>query len=99
MQNTTFGGIQGFTRPPSTPWFDDEGEFAGIVHQERNWTYVLIQGAGHRVPQQRPAQVCSDHVYSDRVKEILTKQIFPSSPVIRLPPRICLWLKPNWPRH
>ncbi|KAI0083180.1 Alpha/Beta hydrolase protein [Irpex rosettiformis] len=56
IQNTTFGGIQGFTRPPATPWFDDHGEFAGIVHQERNWTYVLVQGAGHRVPQQRPEQ-------------------------------------------
>ncbi|KAI0798571.1 Alpha/Beta hydrolase protein [Irpex lacteus] len=54
IQNTTFGGIQGFTRPPSTPWFDDSGSFAGIVHQERNWTYVLVQGAGHLIPQQQP---------------------------------------------
>ncbi|KAI0083348.1 Alpha/Beta hydrolase protein [Irpex rosettiformis] len=54
IQNTTFGGIQGFSRPPSTPWFDDNGAFAGIVHQERNWTYVLVQGAGHLVPQQQP---------------------------------------------
>lgn len=36
LQNGKFD--QGFTRPPSTPWFDDSGEFAGIVHQERNWT-------------------------------------------------------------
>ncbi|TDL15661.1 alpha/beta-hydrolase [Rickenella mellea] len=50
IQNTTFGGIQGFIRKPSTPWFDDSGNFAGIVHQERNWTYVLFQGAGHGVP-------------------------------------------------
>ncbi|TCD69154.1 hypothetical protein EIP91_008631 [Steccherinum ochraceum] len=54
IQNTTFGGIQGFTRKPSTPWFDDDGNFAGIVHQERNWTFVLIEGAGHLVPQQQP---------------------------------------------
>ncbi|KAL4244407.1 Carboxypeptidase [Abortiporus biennis] len=54
IQNTTFGGIQGFTRKPSTPWFDDNGQFAGIVHQERNWTFVLFQGAGHLVPQQQP---------------------------------------------
>ncbi|OJA14522.1 hypothetical protein AZE42_12633 [Rhizopogon vesiculosus] len=47
IQNTTFGGIQGFTRKPSTPWYDDDGEFAGIVHQERNWTYVLVDHAGH----------------------------------------------------
>ncbi|PIL29080.1 hypothetical protein GSI_09128 [Ganoderma sinense ZZ0214-1] len=56
IQNMTFGGIQGFTEKPSTPWFDDEGAFAGIVHQERNLTYVLFEGAGHMVPQWRPAQ-------------------------------------------
>ncbi|KAF7795041.1 hypothetical protein EIP86_006185 [Pleurotus ostreatoroseus] len=54
IQNTTFGGIQGFTRRPSTPWYDDDGLNAGIVHQERNWTFVLIKGAGHLVPQQQP---------------------------------------------
>ncbi len=59
IQNTTFGGIQGFTRPPSTPWFDDNGMFAGIVHQERDWTYTLIQGAGHLVAQQQPEKVRS----------------------------------------
>ncbi|KAJ3553097.1 hypothetical protein NM688_g3802 [Phlebia brevispora] len=56
IQNTTFGGIQGFSVEPSTPWYDDEGLYAGIVHQERNWTYVLIKGAGHLVPMQQPAR-------------------------------------------
>ena len=28
LQNTTFGGIQGFTRRPATPWFDDDGNQA-----------------------------------------------------------------------
>ncbi|CAK5283248.1 unnamed protein product [Mycena citricolor] len=55
IQNTTFGGIQGFTRRPSTPWNDDEGKFAGIVHQERGWTYVLFRGAGHLVAAKTPA--------------------------------------------
>ncbi|KAJ7716754.1 Alpha/Beta hydrolase protein [Mycena metata] len=55
IQNTTFGGIQGFTRPPSTPWSDDTGKPAGIVHQERGWTYVLFSGAGHLIPQKTPA--------------------------------------------
>ncbi|KAI5123819.1 hypothetical protein M0805_009111 [Coniferiporia weirii] len=55
IQNTTFGGTQGFTRKPATPWFDDSGTFAGIVHQERNWTYVLFDGASHLVPQKKPA--------------------------------------------
>ncbi|OSD08204.1 alpha/beta-hydrolase [Trametes coccinea BRFM310] len=54
IQNTTFGGIQGFTRRPSTPWFDDNGQRGGVVHQERNWTYVLIEGAGHYVPYTKP---------------------------------------------
>uniref|UniRef100_A0A0W0G8I5 Carboxypeptidase n=1 Tax=Moniliophthora roreri TaxID=221103 RepID=A0A0W0G8I5_MONRR len=54
IQNTTFGGIQGFTKKPSTPWQDDSGNFAGIIHQERNWTYVLFENAGHLVPASRP---------------------------------------------
>ncbi|KAK7685690.1 hypothetical protein QCA50_011034 [Cerrena zonata] len=54
IQNTTFGGIQGFSRKPSTVWTNDRGEFAGIVHQERNWTFVLFTGAGHLVPQSQP---------------------------------------------
>ncbi|KAJ7769346.1 alpha/beta-hydrolase [Mycena metata] len=52
--NMTFGGVQGFTRKPSTPWTDDKGAFAGIVHQERNLTYVLFKGAGHFVPKSVP---------------------------------------------
>jgi len=55
IQNTTFGGIQGFTRRPSTPWYGDDGSFAGIVHQERNLTYVFFIGAGHEVPEYQPA--------------------------------------------
>jgi len=50
IQNTTWGGIQGFSQKPSTPWFNDRNEFAGFVHQERNLTYVLFQGAGDMVP-------------------------------------------------
>ncbi|KAI0777947.1 Alpha/Beta hydrolase protein [Irpex lacteus] len=54
IQNTTFGGIQGFTRKPATPWYDDAGNFAGVVHQERNWTYILVDKAGHEVPEYQP---------------------------------------------
>jgi carboxypeptidase D len=46
----TFGGVQGFTRKPATPFTDDKGNFAGIIHQERNLTYALFRGAGHLVP-------------------------------------------------
>lgn len=55
VQNTTFGGIQGFTEPPATPWYADDGSFAGIVHQERNWTYLLFKDAGHLVALDQPA--------------------------------------------
>jgi len=55
IQNTTFSGIQGFTLKPSTPWSDDVDNLAGIVHQERNWIYVLVKGAGHLVPFNKPA--------------------------------------------
>ncbi|KAK0467098.1 Alpha/Beta hydrolase protein [Desarmillaria tabescens] len=54
IQNTTFGGIQGFTKKPSTPWYDESGAFAGIVHQERGWKYVLVNGAGHLVTTDAP---------------------------------------------
>jgi len=50
IQNTTFGGIQGFSKVPDTAWTDDFGNYAGIVHQERGLTYVLFDRAGHQVP-------------------------------------------------
>ncbi|KIM53428.1 hypothetical protein SCLCIDRAFT_1222826 [Scleroderma citrinum Foug A] len=59
IQNTTFGGIQGFTRKPQTPWYNDAGEFAGIVHQERGWTYVLIDHAGHLAGYTNPVSTSS----------------------------------------
>ena len=40
IQNMTFGGTQGFTRRPATIWFDDDGQVARIVHQERGLRYV-----------------------------------------------------------
>ncbi|KAI0083861.1 Alpha/Beta hydrolase protein [Irpex rosettiformis] len=54
IQNTTFGGTQGFSRKPSTAWQDDDGSFAGVIHQERNWTYILVAKAGHEVPEYQP---------------------------------------------
>ncbi|KAJ7240373.1 Alpha/Beta hydrolase protein [Mycena haematopus] len=54
IQNMTFGGVQGFTRRPSTPFSDDQGNFAGIIHQERGLTYALFQNAGHLVPHSVP---------------------------------------------
>lgn len=57
IQNTTFGGIQGFTVEPNTPWYDDNGDFAGVVRQERGWTFVLVEHAGHEVPEFNPEAV------------------------------------------
>ncbi|KIM27100.1 hypothetical protein M408DRAFT_24847 [Serendipita vermifera MAFF 305830] len=55
IQNTTFGGIRGFTVRPSTPFSDVEGRFAGIIHQERGVTYALVEGAGHKGPKNKPS--------------------------------------------
>jgi len=54
IQNMTFGGIQGFTQRPSTPWYDSQGNLAGKVHQERGITYVLFRKAGHLIPEADP---------------------------------------------
>ena len=72
----TFGGIQGFTKKPSTPWFDDDGNFAGIVHQERDLTYVLFGGAGHLVPEWKPAAVCLFHYVSHPKFNIFQALVF-----------------------
>ena len=63
IQNTTFGGTQGFTKEPDTPWYDDDGNFAGIVRQERGWSFVLVAGAGHEVPEYQPEAVSPDPSY------------------------------------
>ncbi|KAJ3488637.1 hypothetical protein NLI96_g2695 [Meripilus lineatus] len=55
IQNVTFGGIQGFTRKPTTPFFDDNNNFAGIAHQERGWSFFLFRDAAHQVPLSQPA--------------------------------------------
>lgn len=54
IQNTTFGGIRGFTVRPSTPFSDSDGNLAGIIHSERNVTYALFKDAGHGVAYFKP---------------------------------------------
>jgi carboxypeptidase D len=54
IQNTTFGGTQGFTRKPSTPWVDDNGNVAGIVHQERGILYAIFDNVGSFTPYTNP---------------------------------------------
>ncbi len=48
---------KGSPRKPSTPWYNDEGKLAGVVHQERGWQYVLFLNAGHLVGQDAPVSV------------------------------------------
>ncbi|KAL0069437.1 hypothetical protein AAF712_003462 [Marasmius tenuissimus] len=50
IQNTTFGGTQGFSRRPATPFPGG----SGVIHQERNITYALFREAGHFVPRSLP---------------------------------------------
>ncbi|KAI0254636.1 Alpha/Beta hydrolase protein [Lactifluus subvellereus] len=54
IQNTTFGGTRGFTRKPSTAWVDDDGNVAGIVHQERGILYALFDDVGSLTPYTNP---------------------------------------------
>ncbi|KAI9441431.1 alpha/beta-hydrolase [Lactarius indigo] len=54
IQNTTFGGTRGFTRKPSTPWVDDSGNVAGIIHQERGILYALFDNVGSFTPHANP---------------------------------------------
>jgi len=76
IQNTTFGGIQGFTRKPETPWYNDDGEFAGIVHQERGWKYVLAAHAGHLLPYTNPVSgltLVRDFIFGNNETGLVTK--------------------------
>ncbi|KAJ7812359.1 alpha/beta-hydrolase [Mycena olivaceomarginata] len=45
IQNMTFGGTQGFTRKPSTPWFDDDGNFAEIPAQALVFLREFVLGS------------------------------------------------------
>ncbi|KAI5120253.1 hypothetical protein M0805_004589 [Coniferiporia weirii] len=45
----------GFTQKPQTAFTDDDGKFLGVVHQERNWTYILVEDAGHEVSEYNPS--------------------------------------------
>jgi len=78
----TFGGVQGFWRKPSTGWKDLNGNFAGVIHQERGWTYALIVGAGHLIPMSNPAAaytVLRDYIIGTVKTGLVTS---PSTPAI-----------------
>lgn len=66
IQNMTWGGLQGFQKPPTekffVPYHDDlsltslsaKGEM-GVVHTERKLTWVKQAMSGHMVPQYQPS--------------------------------------------
>jgi carboxypeptidase D len=75
IQNTTCGGIQGFARKPETRWYNDAGKFGGIVHQERGWTYVLVDHAGHLLAYNNPTSALTlarEFIFGDNRTGLLT---------------------------
>ncbi|CAE6478473.1 unnamed protein product [Rhizoctonia solani] len=54
IQNLTWGGSQGFTKPPTTPLIIG-GEKKGVYRTERKLTYIEFENAGHMIPQDQPA--------------------------------------------
>ena len=73
-KNTTFGGIQGFSKKPQTPFTDDSGKFAGIVHQERGWVYALFDNAGHEVPEFAPEAVRAQIIAYNKCSDVLMRR-------------------------
>ncbi|KFY88686.1 hypothetical protein V500_06195 [Pseudogymnoascus sp. VKM F-4518 (FW-2643)] len=55
LQNMTWGGSQGFSRPPTSDTLRrTTGIFAGWGREERGLSYYTFQQAGHRVAQDEP---------------------------------------------
>lgn len=56
LQNLTWHGVQGFTKPPSTILTDLEGNQQAIATDlERGFRYIELFESGHRVPQDQPS--------------------------------------------
>ncbi|THH16806.1 hypothetical protein EW146_g3885 [Bondarzewia mesenterica] len=53
IQNMTWGGVQGFRAPPSTPLIVG-GAQKGIFHSERKLTYIEVDNAGHMIETDQP---------------------------------------------
>lgn len=53
IQNMTWGGLQGFQAPPTTPLVVG-GSQKGIFHSERNLTYIEVDNAGHMIETDQP---------------------------------------------
>lgn len=47
LQNLTWNGAQGFSKPPFTPIFDVDKNQRGLAVTERGLTFAAIKGSGH----------------------------------------------------
>ncbi|KAK4700174.1 hypothetical protein P7C70_g6076, partial [Phenoliferia sp. Uapishka_3] len=54
IQNMTWGGVQGFTTAPNST-MTLNGVATGTWHTERNLTFLMVNNAGHMIPQDQPA--------------------------------------------
>ncbi|KFZ07166.1 hypothetical protein V501_06711 [Pseudogymnoascus sp. VKM F-4519 (FW-2642)] len=55
LQNTTWGGSQGFSRPPTSDVLrNSKGQQVSQGREERGMSYYTFQNAGHRVAQDDP---------------------------------------------
>lgn len=66
IQNTTWGGLQGFqTEPSDSLYIPNHGDYSdstlaasgimGVTHTERGLTYATVELSGHMVPQYQPS--------------------------------------------
>ncbi|WFC99600.1 carboxypeptidase D [Malassezia yamatoensis] len=53
IQNMTWSGTTGFQSPPNIP-IRFEGRMHGMMGEERGLTFVLVNGAGHMIPEFKP---------------------------------------------
>lgn len=47
LQDMTWGGTRGFSKPPTKPLYDIEGIESGAFTEERGLTFAQIYDSGH----------------------------------------------------
>lgn len=88
IQNTTWGGLQGFqTAPSDSLYVPAHGDYSdgtlaasgimGTTHTERGLTYATVALSGHMVPQYQPSVAFRQiEVLLGRVPSLTSKQAF-----------------------